>query len=136
MADASSPTAQLPVPASPSTPEGSNLPVSARVPKFNKFANNIAALTERTKLAREELEKMLNVTAELKEQCQLQEKETAELEKEQALAVGEVESLKKRIESLTGEKSKIEAKLEDLRNENARLDAFVKQHETALAASK
>ncbi|KAJ3230063.1 hypothetical protein HDU81_004790 [Chytriomyces hyalinus] len=103
------------VPASPATPEGTAS--SVKVPKFNKFSSNISALSERTRLAREELEKMLTVTAELKEQCALQ-----------ALAVGEVESLKKRIESLSGEKTKIESKLEDLRSENARLDAFVKQH--------
>ncbi|ORY47770.1 hypothetical protein BCR33DRAFT_714834 [Rhizoclosmatium globosum] len=72
---------------------------------------------------------MLAVTAELKEQCSLQEKEATALEKEQASALSEVEALKKRIEILSGEKTKVEAKLEDLRNENARLDAFVKQHE-------
>ncbi|KAI9347014.1 hypothetical protein BDR26DRAFT_855516 [Obelidium mucronatum] len=111
-------------------------PTDAKVPRFTKFANNISALTERTRTAREELEKMLAVTSELKEQCSLQEKETSALEKEQALAVTEVESLKKRIEVLASEKQKIEAKLEDLRNENSRLDQFVKQHEGPVPAAK
>ncbi|KAJ3415205.1 hypothetical protein HDV05_005345 [Chytridiales sp. JEL 0842] len=97
--------------------------------KFGKFAANIFALTERTRLAREELEKMSDVTSQLREQCELQERETANLEKEQSLAREEVEGLKKRIEGLTAEKSKIEQKLEELRVENAKLDSFVRQHE-------
>ncbi|KAJ3318675.1 hypothetical protein HDU76_000757 [Blyttiomyces sp. JEL0837] len=92
------------------------------LPKLSRFAANIAALTERTRLAREELEKMCDVTSQLREQCTLQEKETASLEKEQVAARSEVETMKKRIELLSAEKVKIEAKLEELRAENAKLD--------------
>jgi hypothetical protein len=47
--------------------------VSSEIKKFGKFAANITALTERTRLAREELEKMVQVTVQLKEQSKLQE---------------------------------------------------------------
>ncbi|KAI9333541.1 hypothetical protein DFJ73DRAFT_799261 [Zopfochytrium polystomum] len=99
--------------------------------KRGRFAQNIAALTERTRLARQEIEKMVDVTAQLKEQCAIQEKESAALEAEHLDARAELDALRERIDTLSEDKAKIEQRLQELRAESAKLDAFARQQESA-----
>ncbi|KAI9204179.1 uncharacterized protein BJ171DRAFT_408010, partial [Polychytrium aggregatum] len=94
-------------------------------PKFTRFIQSMAALTEKTRMGREELEKMVVVTKDLKAQCQAQEAEFESLEAQQKKAKDEVNVLMRRIELLMAEKIKVEQRLEDLRLENNRLDAFL-----------
>ncbi|KAI9106073.1 hypothetical protein DFS34DRAFT_45132 [Phlyctochytrium arcticum] len=99
-----------------------------------KWGQTIAALTERTRAARESLEKMTHMTAQLREQCSLQEAECAASETEKTKAKEELDNMIKRVEELVKEKTKVEHRLEELKGENDRLEGFLAESE-ALASN-
>ncbi|KND02962.1 uncharacterized protein SPPG_02038 [Spizellomyces punctatus DAOM BR117] len=99
-------------------------------PPPTKLAQTISNLTERTRAARESLEKMTQLTAQLREQCNLQDAECAALETEKTRAKEELEGMIKRVEELVKEKVKVEHRLEELRGENDRLESFLAESET------
>eukprot|EP00842_Homolaphlyctis_polyrhiza_P002820 jgi/Hompol1/3539/HPOL_006597-RA len=102
-----------------------NLAAAKGNPKFHRMIQHIEAITERTQNARTELETMIALTRELKEQCLLQEKECASLEEDRLKIKAEITGLNSRLAALSAEKHQTEAKLDELRSENAKLEAFL-----------
>ncbi|KAJ1568791.1 hypothetical protein HK096_005301 [Nowakowskiella sp. JEL0078] len=96
-----------------------------QLPKYSRFATNVASLTDRTRASRNELEKLVMMTQQLQNQCATQELECSAYEEEQKTAKDEVETIRGRIEKLMVEKVKIEKKLEELKLENDELESFL-----------
>ncbi|KAI8913539.1 hypothetical protein EDD86DRAFT_187572 [Gorgonomyces haynaldii] len=94
-------------------------------PKFQKLVQHIDALSDRSLKAREELERMVNVSNELKMQSQNQEKEILLVEEDQRKTRDEVDSLKTKLQFLLAEKEAVEQRLENLRQENSKLETFI-----------
>lgn len=93
--------------------------------KLGRLSANISSVTEKTRSAKDELQRMFEITKELRNQCNLQEMECKTLESDQQKIKQEVESVNKRLESLLEEKQRVEQKLEQLRMENAQLEEFL-----------
>ena len=93
--------------------------------KLGKLSQNISAITDKTRVAREELQRMTEITKELRNQCNLQELECNNLETDQVKVKEEIDNVSKRMESLMSEKKRVELRLEQLRLENAKLEEFL-----------
>ncbi|EGF81865.1 hypothetical protein BATDEDRAFT_23536 [Batrachochytrium dendrobatidis JAM81] len=104
-----------------------NLASARENPKFQRMVQHIETLLERTKGARHEMERMIQITKELRDQCALQEQECVALEVDQTKVKEEINGLTGRLKTLMSDKISTEQKLEELRLENIKLDAFLQQ---------
>lgn len=96
-------------------------------PKLTAMVKHIDALVDKTQKSRKELEAMMMLSGELKDQCLIQEKECVVLDAEQHKILEEMSDLRSRVDTLASEKRLMEYKLEELRLENNELEAFLNQ---------
>lgn len=94
-------------------------------PKFMRLVQHIDGLIDRAKTTENDLQRMMDISRSLKEQCRLQEEECNVVEKDKAASKEEVDQLRMRVNILIAEKSQAETKLEGLRQENAKLELFL-----------
>ncbi|KAH6569222.1 hypothetical protein BASA60_008284 [Batrachochytrium salamandrivorans] len=104
-----------------------NLVSAKSNPKLLRMVQHIETLLERTKGARHEMEQMIQITKELRGQCDLQKRECDVLETDQTKVKDEIDGLSSRLQTLMSDKMRAKQKLEELRLENIKLDAFLQQ---------
>lgn len=93
--------------------------------KLGRLSDNIDAVIDKTRSAREELERMTEITRELKAQTEIQQMECQNLESDQRQIREDIENVTKRMEILLAEKKRVEERLATMKDQNNKLQEFL-----------
>ena len=93
--------------------------------KLGRLSNNIDAVIDKTRTAREELTRMTEITSELKAQTEIQQVECQNLESDQQRIRDDIESVTRRMEILLAEKKRVEERLASMKDQNNKLEDFL-----------
>lgn len=93
--------------------------------KLGRLSDNIDAVIDKTRSAREELERMTDITNELKAQSEIQQLECQNLESDQRQIREDIQNVTRRMEILLAEKKRVEERLAAMKDQNNKLQEFL-----------